>query len=577
MKKPITLVSAALVAAVCSLSVHADKVYYVEPDGNNPEGMTVDAVYTKIGTAINNVTADEPVTIYLKPGHVFSENNMNTNTNRIDLTIIGDTDETGTRVTFKPDGEIFEELVYDYETLHTRLREQAFLNAGVRMTITDRRTPTGPSDSMCYEGGIRSFVEFIHQRRGLEALHEDVIYMKGDSGDNVAEVAMQYNDSYNELLLSFANNINTGEGGTHEDGFKQALTRVLNAYARKNNLLKDSDKNLSGEDCREGLTAIISVKLKDAQFEGQTKTKLGNTEARPAVEAVINQELVPYLENIKNAEAAAAIADKALKASKVGAAARKAKENAREKNKLENAPLVGKLASCTGRNYGENELFIVEGDSAGGSAKQGRDRKFQAILPLRGKPLNVEKKRLEQVLQNEEFRSIITALGTGIGEDFNLSNLRYNKVIILSDADQDGAHIRAILLTFFYRYMKELITDGHVYIGMAPLYRVQKKDGGPVYCYDDPALKEALKTAGKNYTLQRYKGLGEMNPEQLWETTMDPAHRRLIRVNIEDAADVEHLVTVLMGDKVQSRKEYIFAYADFNKDKTAFEKLKAGK
>ena len=271
MKKPITLVSAALVAAVCSLSVHADKVYYVEPDGNNPEGMTVDAVYTKIGTAINNVTADEPVTIYLKPGHVFSENNMNTNTNRIDLTIIGDTDETGTRVTFKPDGEIFEELVYDYETLHTRLREQAFLNAGVRMTITDRRTPTGPSDSMCYEGGIRSFVEFIHQRRGLEALHEDVIYMKGDSGDNVAEVAMQYNDSYNELLLSFANNINTGEGGTHEDGFKQALTRVLNAYARKNNLLKDSDKNLSGEDCREGLTAIISVKLREPQFEGQTK------------------------------------------------------------------------------------------------------------------------------------------------------------------------------------------------------------------------------------------------------------------------------------------------------------------
>jgi DNA gyrase subunit B len=314
--------------------------------------------------------------------------------------------------------------------------------------------------------------------------------------------------------------------------------------------------------------------MRNIQFEGQTKTKLGNTEARPAVEAVVTQELTKYLEDLKNAATGNIIADKAVKASKARAAARKAKENAREKNKLENAPLVGKLSSCTGRNYAINELFIVEGDSAGGSAKQGRDRRFQAILPLRGKPLNVEKKRLEQVLQNEEFRSIITALGTGIGEDFDITGLKYDKVIILADADQDGAHIRAILLTFFYRYMRELINQGHVYIGMAPLYKVQKKDAKPIYCYDDAALKQALKTAGKNYTLQRYKGLGEMNPEQLWETTMDPSARRLTRVHIEDAADVEHLVTVLMGDKVQSRKEYIFSYADFNKDKTAFEKLR---
>ena len=370
------------------------------------------------------------------------------------------------------------------------------------------------------------------------------------------------------------NNIPTSEGGTHETGFKAAFTKCMNDYCRRTGILKDKDASLAGEDFREGLTVVLSVKMRNIQFEGQTKTKLGNTEARPAVEAVVTQELSKYLEDLKNASTGNIIADKAIKASKARAAARKAKENAREKNKLENAPLVGKLSSCTGRNYAINELFIVEGDSAGGSAKQGRDRRFQAILPLRGKPLNVEKKRLEQVLQNEEFRSIITALGTGIGEDFDIKNLKYDKVIILADADQDGAHIRAILLTFFYRYMRELINQGHVYIGMAPLYRVQKKDAKPIYCYDDPALKQALKTVGKNYTLQRYKGLGEMNPEQLWETTMDPAARRLTRVHIEDAADVEHLVTVLMGDKVQSRKEYIFSYADFNKDKTAFEKLR---
>ena len=487
----------------------------------------------------------------------------------------GRTRKQGSTITFMPDDRVFETVKFDFDTISKHLRELGYLNRGVKFTLTDSRGKEKKEAVYCFEGGLSDFVRYLNTDK--TTLYDPPIHIWGKSGDIVVELAVQHNDGYTESLFSYVNNIPTSEGGTHETGFKAAFTKVMNDWCRKNGLLKDKDASLSGDDFREGLTAVLSLKMRDIQFEGQTKTKLGNTEARPAVEAVINQELVPYLENIKNAEAAAAIADKALKAAKVRAAARKAKENAREKNKLENAPLVGKLSSCTGRNYAENELFIVEGDSAGGSAKQGRDRRFQAILPLRGKPLNVEKKRLEQVLQNEEFRSIITALGTGIGEDFNIANLRYDKVIILSDADQDGAHIRAILLTFFYRYMKELITDGHVYIGMAPLYRVQKKDAEPIYCYDDPALKEALKSVGKNYTLQRYKGLGEMNPEQLWETTMDPAHRRLIRVNIEDAADVEHLVTVLMGDKVQSRKEYIFAYADFNKDKTAFEKLKAGK
>ena len=438
--------------------------------------------------------------------------------------------------------------------------------------IDDDPGKKGRRDEFCFEGGLSDFVRYLNSES--TPLYDTPIHIGGKSGDILVDLAIQHNDGYNENLFSYVNNIPTSEGGTHETGFKAAFTKCMNDYCRRTGILKDKDPSLAGEDFREGLTVVLSVKMRNIQFEGQTKTKLGNTEARPAVEAVVTQELSKYLEDIKNAATGNIIADKAIKASKARAAARKAKENAREKNKLENAPLVGKLSSCTGRNYAINELFIVEGDSAGGSAKQGRDRRFQAILPLRGKPLNVEKKRLEQVLQNEEFRSIITALGTGIGEDFDINSLKYDKVIILADADQDGAHIRAILLTFFYRYMRELINQGHVYIGMAPLYRVQKKDAKPIYCYDDPALKQALKTVGKNYTLQRYKGLGEMNPEQLWETTMDPAARRLTRVHIEDAADVEHLVTVLMGDKVQSRKEYIFSYADFNKDKTAFEKLR---
>ncbi len=491
------------------------------------------------------------------------------------LTEQGRTRRQGTVVTFLPDDRVFETIDMNREVITRRLRELAYLNRGVRFTLDDERERGNPYHAEYkYDGGLSDFVRYLNEDKTV--LYDTPIHLLGKSGDIVVELAIQHNDSYTESVFSYVNNIPTTEGGTHETGFKAAFTKVCNDYCRKNGILKDKDASLAGEDFREGLTVVLSLKMHTIQFEGQTKTRLGNTEARPAVEAVVTDLLTPYLEDLKNGETAAVIMDKALKASKARAAARKAKENAREKNKLENAPLVGKLSSCTGRDPSVNELFIVEGDSAGGSAKQGRDRRFQAILPLRGKPLNVEKKRLEQVLQNEELRSLITAIGTGIGEDFDLKSLRYDKIIILADADQDGAHIRAILLTFFYRYMRELIMDGHVYVGMAPLYRVQKNGQAPQYCYDDAALKKAMKAVGKSYSLQRYKGLGEMNPEQLWETTMDPTRRLLLRVTLEDAADVEHLVTVLMGDKVQSRKEYIFEYADFSRKLSAFDTLMRG-
>ena len=527
------------------------------------EGYKVSGGLHGVGASVVNALS-EWLIVEVKNGEHIYQQKFARGVAQGDLTIIGDTDETGTRVTFKPDGEIFEELVYDYETLHTRLREQAFLNAGVRMTITDRRTPTGPSDSMCYEGGIRSFVEFIHQRRGLEALHEDVIYMKGDSGDNVAEVAMQYNDSYNELLLSFANNINTGEGGTHEDGFKQALTRVLNAYARKNNLLKDSDKNLSGEDCREGLTAIISVKLREPQFEGQTKGKLGNTEMRGVVSAIVTDKLTTYFE--ENPQVARTIIEKAITASRAAEAARKAREATRRKSPLEGVGLPSKLKDCSERNNERTELFIVEGDSAGGSASDGRDRHFQAILSLWGKMLNVEKARLDKVYSNEKLLPIIAAVGCGIGEDFDANKIRYNKIIIMADADVDGSHIRTLLLTFFFRHMRPLIELGHVYIAQPPLYKVSR---GKQFHYAyteaerDACIAELNPDGTGKVDIQRYKGLGEMDPVQLWETTMDPARRVMLRVNMEDAMRADETFTILMGDKVQPRREFIEQNAQY--------------
>jgi len=527
------------------------------------EGYKVSGGLHGVGASVVNALS-EWLIVEVKNGEHIYQQKFARGVAQGDLTIIGDTDETGTRVTFKPDGEIFEELVYDYETLHTRLREQAFLNAGVRMTITDRRTPTGPSDSMCYEGGIRSFVEFIHQRRGLEALHEDVIYMKGDSGDNMAEVAMQYNDSYNELLLSFANNINTGEGGTHEDGFKQALTRVLNAYARKNNLLKDSDKNLSGEDCREGLTAIISVKLREPQFEGQTKGKLGNTEMRQVVSAIVTDKLTTYFE--ENPQVARTIIEKAITASRAAEAARKAREATRRKSPLEGVGLPSKLKDCSERNNERTELFIVEGDSAGGSASDGRDRRFQAILSLWGKMLNVEKARLDKVYSNEKLLPIIAAVGCGIGEDFDANKIRYNKIIIMADADVDGSHIRTLLLTFFFRHMRPLIELGHVYIAQPPLYKVSR---GKQFHYAyteaerDACIAELNPDGTGKVDIQRYKGLGEMDPVQLWETTMDPARRVMLRVNMEDAMRADETFTILMGDKVQPRREFIEQNAQY--------------
>ena len=404
---------------------------------------------------------------------------------------------------------------------------------------------------------------------------DEPITFEGHRDDTGLRVAIQYTDSYTENLFSFVNNIPTGEGGSHETGFKAALTKAFNDYARKIGALKEKDNNLAGDDFREGMTAVIAASVRKPQFEGQTKGRLGNMEVRPVVEAITLEGLTRYLEDLKNQEMATRIVEKAAQAARVREAARKARDVARQKNQLEAAPLVGKLSSCTGRDFSRNELFIVEGDSAGGSAKQGRDRRFQAILPLRGKPLNAEKKRLDQVLANEEFRSVITALGTGIGEDFDLSHLRYNRVIILADADQDGAHIRAILLTFFFRYMKSLVTEGHVFIGMPPLYKCQK--GSDVrYCYDDRELNKAVSQFGRGYALQRYKGLGEMNPEQLWATTMDPDKRRLMQVTIEDATEAERRITILMGDRVEPRREYITENANFNKTDTFMARVDLG-
>ena len=471
---------------------------------------------------------------------------------------IGKSDVRGTEVRFKADPEIFKEsTVYEYEVLERRLREQAFLNAGVHIELRDERDEENIiKKNFVYEGGIKSFVEYIHKKRSLEVIHPDVIYFAArNPEDTIAvEIAMQYNESYNENLLTFANNIHTTDGGTHEEGFKRALTYVMNDYARKFGKLKDNDKNLSGEDVREGLTAVISVKLKEAQFEGQTKAKLGNTEVRAMVDKLVRDKLMTYLE--ENPAVSKAIFEKALASARAREAARKARESVRRKSALESAQLPGKLADCQSRDSSETEIFIVEGDSAGGSAKGGRDRRIQAILPLWGKMLNVEKARIDKVYGNDKLMPIITALGTGIGDEFDISKLRYDKVIIMADADVDGSHIRTLLLTFFFRYMRPLVELGHVYIAQPPLYRISKgKDHK--YAYSDMERDQILaQTEGKT-EIQRYKGLGEMDSEQLWETTMNPDSRLMLRVDLSDAEEADETFTILMGDKVEPRREFI--------------------
>ena len=481
---------------------------------------------------------------------------------------VGKTHKRGSKVTFLPDARVFDSAKFNYEVIKRRLKELAFLNGGLRITLTDERQMEDgevKTVEFHYEGGISDYVEYLDADN--EPKFRPPIYIEGEKDGIFCAAAIQYTDAYStENIFSFVNNIPTSEGGTHETGFKSALTKVMNDYARRNGVLKEKDDNFQGEDFREGITAVLTVKMQNVQFEGQTKAKLGNVEARPAVEAVVTEKLTAYLDDLKNAEVGQIMLEKAVQAARVRMAARKAKDIARKKSALEGAPLVGKLSSCTGRRPEENELFIVEGDSAGGTAKQGRDRRFQAILPLRGKPLNVEKKRLDQVLTNEEFRSIITALGTSIDVDFDISNLKYHKVIILADADQDGAHIRSILLTFFYRYMKKMITEGHVFIGVPPLYKIEKASTKEVvYAYTDEERTAACRNMGGRPTVSRYKGLGEMSAEQLFETTMNPRTRTLVQVTIEDAVEAEHLVTVLMGDRADVRKQYIIDNANFNK------------
>ena len=475
-----------------------------------------------------------------------------------ELEKIGKSDIKGTEVRFKADPEVFRETTaYEYSVLERRLREQAFLNAGVNIELRDERDPENIlKNNFHYEGGIRSFVEYIHKKRSLQVIHPDVIYFSSkNEEDTVAvEIAMQYNESYNENLLTFANNIHTTDGGTHEEGFKRALTYVMNDYARKFGKLKENDKNLSGEDVREGITAIISVKLKEAQFEGQTKAKLGNTEVRTMVDKLVRDKLMTYLE--ENPAVSKAIFEKALASARAREAARKARESVRRKSALESAQLPGKLADCQSRDSSETEIFIVEGDSAGGSAKGGRDRRIQAILPLWGKMLNVEKARIDRVYGNDKLMPVITALGTGIGDEFDLEKLRYDKVIIMADADVDGSHIRTLLLTFFFRYMKPLIEAGHVYIAQPPLYRITKGKEHK-YAYSDIERDQILATIEGKTEIQRYKGLGEMDSEQLWETTMNPDTRLMLRVELSDAEEADETFTILMGDKVEPRREFI--------------------
>ena len=473
-----------------------------------------------------------------------------------EMKIIGDTDRSGTTVRFKPDPEMFDTTVYDYDTLHTRMREQAFLNGGLYISTEDRREGKEQKDEMCYAGGIREFVSFINQNK--TPLHSEVIYMKGERSDSEAEIALQYNDSYNEIIVSFANNIHTPEGGMHETGFRTALTRVLNAYGTKTGILKNDDK-LSGEDCREGMTAIISVKLTEPQFEGQTKAKLGNSEMRTLVDSVVSDKLEQFLE--ENPAVGKAILEKAMTASRAREAARKARESVRRKTGLESGQMPDKLRDCNERDASLTELYIVEGDSAGGSATQGRDSRFQAILPLWGKMLNVEKARADKVYGNDKLAPVITALGAGIGDEFDVNKLRYHKIVIMADADVDGAHIRTLMLTFFFRFMRPLIEQGYVYSAVPPLYKLTRGKTSRVAFSDDERDRVSAELRGDNpnakVDISRFKGLGEMDPHELWETTMNPETRTLRRICLEDAVKADEIFTILMGEQVEPRKAFI--------------------
>ena len=517
-----------------------------------------------VGASVVNALS-EWLELTVKDGkHVYFQRFHNGGHYDEQLKIIGDTTETGTSVKFKADPLIFTETtVYEYEVLLKRLREQAFLNAGVRIVFSDLRDDDNiQSEILHYEGGIRQFVEHIHKVKGYEPLSDKVIYVSGSKGDSTAEVALQWNESFNEDIRSFANNIHTVDGGSHENGFKNALTKVINEYGKKFNLIKDNADKLIGDDVREGLTAIISVKLTNCEFEGQTKGRLGNPEARPLVEDIVTEKLMCYLE--ENPEQARAIFDKAVNAQKAREAAKKARETARRKSAMDSASLPGKLSDCYDKDNKLTELYIVEGDSAGGSAKQGRNARYQAILPLWGKMLNVEKARIDKVYGNEKLMPVVAALGTSIGEDFNIEKLRYGKVIIMADADVDGSHIRTLLLTFFFRYMRPLITNGNIYIAQPPLFKVAKKKGKKEiakYAFSDEErdmyINELSAEGDGKMTVQRYKGLGEMDPEQLWETTMNPETRTMLKVELEDAAKADEIFTILMGDKVEPRREFI--------------------
>lgn len=572
-----------------SVTVHPDNSVTVEDNGRGiPVGMneklqksTLEVVMTVlhaggkfggggykvsgglhgVGVSVVNALSTKVIVEVKRDGHIYQQE-YHRGTPQYDVRVIGDTTETGTKTTFYPDPEIFTETtVFDYNTLLTRIRELAFLNKGINISLTDERT--GQSESFHYEGGIMEYVRFLNQNR--EVLHEDLIYVEGQRDMIQVEISLQYNDGYTENIFSFANNIHTHEGGTHESGFKSALTRIINDYARKSGMIKENDSNLTGDDVREGLTAIISVKIPEPQFEGQTKTKLGNSEVRGIVESLFAEKLQEFMD--ENPSVSRRILEKSLQASRAREAARKARELTRRKSALEVSALPGKLADCSSKDASISELYIVEGDSAGGSAKQGRDRHFQAILPLRGKILNVEKARLDRILGNAEIRAIITALGTGIGEDFDISKARYHKIIIMTDADVDGAHIRTLLLTFFFRYMRKIIEAGYVYIAQPPLFKIERNKVVR-YANSEKERDQIIAEFGEGakVNVQRYKGLGEMNAEQLWETTMDPESRVMQQVSISDAIQADAIFDTLMGDNVEPRREFIHEHAKYVKN-----------